>query len=130
MMRRKREGGLELEVVVLVVADGLREHEGAVLGLLRLVVLVLRGAEVDAGAALQGGEEGSHHARPHPPRHPSHALVRRLHALLRVLLRCHSHARPLARPPAALSDFRSRYARRRLRLASSPPSKRKRRKRG
>ncbi|CAL9068133.1 unnamed protein product, partial [Musa banksii] len=107
-MRRRREGGLELEVVVLIVADGLGEHEGAVLGLLRLIVLVLRGAKVDAGATLQGGEEGRHHARPHPPCHPSRALVRRLHALLRVLFCCHSPAHPSPASSRLLPAFQAK----------------------
>ncbi|CAL9130670.1 unnamed protein product, partial [Musa acuminata var. zebrina] len=106
-MRRRREGGLELEVIVLIVADGLGEHERAVLGLLRLIVLVLRSAEVDAGATLQGGEEGRHHARPHPPCHPSRALVR-LHALLRVLFRCHSPARPSSASSRLLPAFQAK----------------------
>lgn len=52
---RERGDGVGLAGVV---KDGLGEHERAVLGLVLFVVGVVVGGEVDAGAALQGGEEG------------------------------------------------------------------------
>lgn len=62
---------------VVVVEDGFGEHEGAILGLLLVVVFVLLGgAEVDAGAPLERGEERRGHARPHPARHALELLVR------------------------------------------------------
>lgn len=53
------------------------EHEGAVLGLLGVVVaVVVDGVEVDAGAPLHGGEEGRGDAGAHPDRVTLELLVR------------------------------------------------------
>ncbi|RWW25859.1 hypothetical protein BHE74_00056359 [Ensete ventricosum] len=79
--------------ILLVVENGLCEHERAVFGLLEFVAVVLGGAEVDAGAALKGGEEGGRHARSYPHRHPFQLPVGRHHAL-GVILRRHLR-RPL-----------------------------------
>lgn len=55
-------GGLESVVVVLGESVGAREHEGAVLGLLGvLITVVVRGVEVDVGAPLHGCEECRRH---------------------------------------------------------------------
>jgi L-aminopeptidase/D-esterase-like protein len=74
------EGGGGGGSVVVVLGEGLGagEHEGAVLGLLGVVVvaLVVGGVDVDAGAALHGREEGRRHAGPDPDRVPLQLLVR------------------------------------------------------
>lgn len=64
-----REGGNGVGLAGFV-KDGLVEHEGAVLGLVFFDVVVVGGGEVDAGAALQGGEEGGGDGGAHPVRHP------------------------------------------------------------
>lgn len=61
-------------------------HQGAILGLLFIhVSVVLGGGEVDAGAALERGEEGGGHAGAEPARHPFQPLVRQDRRLLIVL---------------------------------------------
>jgi len=65
-------GGLRGGGVVVVAGRG-GEDEGPVLGLLLVVaVIVVVGGEVDAGAALEGGEEGGGHAGPDPGRPALH----------------------------------------------------------
>jgi len=66
-------GGLRGGGVVVVAWRG-GEDEGPVLGLLLVVVVV--GGEVDAGAALEGGEEGGGHAGPDPGRPALHGRRR------------------------------------------------------
>jgi hypothetical protein len=57
--------GYHLVNVLVGWRDG--EDEGRVLGfLLVFVVVVAVGGQVDAGAALEGGEEGGGDAGPHP----------------------------------------------------------------
>lgn len=50
--------------------DGIFEHEGAVLGLVVFVVVVVGGGEVDARAALQGGKECGGDGGADPIRYP------------------------------------------------------------
>ena len=65
-------GGLRGGGVVVVAGRG-GEDEGPILGLLLVVaVIVVVGGEVDAGAALEGGEEGGGHAGPDPGRPALH----------------------------------------------------------
>lgn len=60
----------------MVVGGGGGEHEGAVVGLGGgFVVVVVVGGEVDAGAALEGGEEGRGDARAEPARPALHGSV-------------------------------------------------------
>lgn len=68
------EGGVRIGLGSVVVAWGGGEDEGPVLGLLvvPVVVVVVVGGEVDAGAALEGGEEGGSDAGPHPGRPALH----------------------------------------------------------
>lgn len=56
-------------------AIGGGEHEGEVVGFARVVGVVLRGGEVDAGAPLEGGEEGRRDAGPDPGRDAVQLLV-------------------------------------------------------
>jgi hypothetical protein len=66
-------GGVWIGLGGGVVAWGGGEDEGPVLGLVVvLVVVVVVGGEVDAGAALEGGEEGGGDACPHPGRPALH----------------------------------------------------------
>lgn len=63
------EGGGGPGSVVVVLGEGLGagEHEGAILGLLRVVViLVVHGVDVNAGEPFHGDEECHDHARAHP----------------------------------------------------------------
>ncbi|CAL9067302.1 unnamed protein product [Musa banksii] len=93
--------------ILLVVEHGLCEHERAVVGLLEVVAVVLGGAEVDAGAALEGGEEGGHHARSYPHRHPFQLPVGRHHALGVILRRHLSRPLPDLTTPGFVSCFGS-----------------------
>jgi len=69
-------GGLRGGGVVVVAGRG-GEDEGPILGLLLVVaVIVVVGGEVDAGAALEGGEEGGGHAGPDPGRPALHGRRR------------------------------------------------------
>ena len=60
-------------VAVAVVGEDEREIVGLVGG---VDVVEVGGAEVDAGTAFQGGEEGGGHVGPHPVRHPVQILAR------------------------------------------------------
>lgn len=82
-------GGSGRNVVRAVVAEvdgaGGEEHEGAVVGLLGVGFLVVGGGEVDAGAALKGGEEGGCHVGPKPTGDAVDLLVRQARALALAL---------------------------------------------
>ena len=69
--------GFRIGVVAVAVVG---EDEREIVGLVGAVAVVeVGGAEVDAGTAFQGGEEGGGHVGPHPVRHPVQ-LVARYHA--------------------------------------------------
>lgn len=53
------------------------EHERAILGLFFVLVIGLRGREINARTALQRCEECSRHAHPEPPGQAVDLLVRR-----------------------------------------------------
>ena len=57
---------------------GVGKHERTVV----VVVVEVGGAEVDAGAALQGGEEDGGHVGSHPAGHPVQLLTRHQAALV------------------------------------------------
>jgi hypothetical protein len=59
---------------------GVGKHERTVIVV--VVVDEVGGAEVDAGAALQGGEEGGRHVGSHPAGHPVQLLTRHHAALV------------------------------------------------
>lgn len=70
-------GGIGMGVGVGV-GVGVGEHEGAVLGFVGVgEVVVVVGGEVDAGAALEGGEEGGGDAGAHPACPALHGRRRR-----------------------------------------------------
>jgi hypothetical protein len=71
------DGGGGAGPVVVVLRDRAGEGAAGLLEVLLLVVVVvLRGVEVDAGAALEGREEGRRHTGRHPHRIALHVHVR------------------------------------------------------
>lgn len=79
MRNRKRisnEIPRKLNEVVNGVGGG-GEGERAVLGLVLLLVVGVEGCEVDAGAALKGGEEGGDHGGADPRSHVAQAFPRK-----------------------------------------------------
>lgn len=83
---RGRGGGLGLGLGIgLGEGDRLGEHKRAVVVFIVEIVVEVGGAEIDAGAALQGQEEGGGHVGTHPVRHAVKHLAR--HGALVVLHR-------------------------------------------
>lgn len=60
----------------VVVRGVVGEGERAVLGLIFVVVVRVGGAEIDAGTAFEGGEEGGGHGGADPARHLVQLLPR------------------------------------------------------
>ena len=74
---RELIGGVVVGGDRVVMRDGFCEHERTVLGLflVLIVVGVVGGAEVYAGAAFQRDEERRGYTRPHPIGHPIQLLA-------------------------------------------------------